>query len=133
MTSIASSIQPRAPAMREERSARIVFVGQNRAMGDARETAGSRVGIGGDCTLEGLAKAARSWSFARYVCFGRKPKKIAVGQSVCYAPQQFRAPILRRNKWHFAARVVQTWVELRSARSAARLKEPLQQRQQEEW
>jgi len=49
--------------MREERSARVVFVGQNRAMGDARETAGSRVGIGGDCTLEGLAKAARSCEF----------------------------------------------------------------------
>src|SRR5579863_9276560 len=71
-------------------------------------------------------------SFAPLVCFGRKPKKIAVGQSVCYAPQQFRAPILRRNRWHFAARVVQTWVELRSALSAARLKGLLQQRQQEE-
>ena len=49
--------------MREERSARVVFVGQNRDTKDGGERAGSRVGIGGDCTLEGLAKAARSWEF----------------------------------------------------------------------
>ena len=49
--------------MREERSAREVLVGQSRATRDWRGRAGSSVDIGGDCNLEGLAKAARSWEF----------------------------------------------------------------------
>jgi hypothetical protein len=63
MTSIASSIQPSAPAMSEERSARVVFVGQKRARSGGLGRAGWRVDIGGDCTLEMLLKAARSLDF----------------------------------------------------------------------
>jgi hypothetical protein len=49
--------------MREERSARDVFVGQNLATREGARRAESGVDIGGDCTLEGLSKAARSSEF----------------------------------------------------------------------
>jgi len=49
--------------MREERSARDVLAGQNRAMSEGLGGAGWSVDIGGDCTLEMLPKAARSLHF----------------------------------------------------------------------
>ena len=63
MTSMASSIQPRPPAMREERSGRVVLVGQKRERRDGEEIGGCTSDMGGDCTFEGLAKAARSLEF----------------------------------------------------------------------
>jgi hypothetical protein len=49
--------------MSEERSARVVLVGQNRARSEGLGSAGWSVDIGGDCTLEMLPKAARSLDF----------------------------------------------------------------------
>ena len=49
--------------MREERSDRVVLVGQSLATRDGARGAESKVDIGGDCNLEGLAKAVRSFAF----------------------------------------------------------------------
>jgi hypothetical protein len=70
----------------------VVFVGQKRAMNECIGRAGWRMDIGGDCTVERLPKAVRSLDFRSHSRLRGKPKMIAVGRAVCYAPQQFRRP-----------------------------------------
>ena len=57
--------------MREERSARDVLAGQNRARSEGLGRAGWSVDIGGDCTLEMLPKAARSSDFCALIALWR--------------------------------------------------------------
>src|SRR6201996_8895860 len=135
MTSIASSIQPREPAIREERSWRVVLVGQSLAKRDWDAAPDWTVGIGGDCTFEGLPKAARSLDFRALRAYWAETEKHCSRQACLLRSAAILGFLLRRYRWHFAARVVQKWEERRFARSAARLKGlPLRllQRQREE-
>src|ERR1700729_2931878 len=92
MTSIASSIHPREPAIRDERSWRVVLVGQSLAKRDWDAAPDSRVGIGGDCTFEGLPKAARSLDFRALRVLGGNRKTLQSAGLFVTLRSNFRLP-----------------------------------------
>jgi hypothetical protein len=93
--------------MREDLSARVVLGGQKRAASEGLARAGWRVDIGGDCTLEMLSKAARSLGFGGLLGLWRYVEKDCSRTVRLLRSAAFLGVYLRRNKWHFAAHVVQ--------------------------